>query len=83
MRFTRIGMGKRKLRFYQPRNFEKKQLERKSCTSLVVSIPLQLLPPPPPPPQCVVSLPLSVYMSAKTTDASVLFSRLEKLKVCK
>ena len=42
-----------------------------------MSVPLRLLPKP----QLVVSFPLSVYLSAKTMDASVLHSRLKKLQV--
>ena len=33
------GMGKKKLRFYQPKKFERKRSEENKCQSLVVSVP--------------------------------------------
>ena len=64
-------MGKRKLRFVQRKNYERKRQK------LVVSIPLEALPEP----ECVVSFPLSVYFSAETSDQTVLYSRLSQSQV--
>ena len=79
--FMQTLMGKRKLRFYQPKSLRggdwKKTSLRKVWLCLFHSGFFQSHA------QLVVSLPLSVYLLAKTTDASVLHSSLKNSQVSK
>ena len=85
-------MAGRKWKFKKRKNEErKKQLKRQlkkqsprpppppppPPNQLLVSIPLERLPPP----QCVVSLPLSAYKSAKVPNGSILLSRIRQLEI--
>lgn len=63
-----LGMGKRKLRFDQRKNYERKKY------GLFVKIPLALLNPS----ELVVHLPLSAFLSSEARDADALLSRLRK-----
>jgi len=62
------GMGKRKLRFDQRKNYERKK------HSLHVKIPLALLTPS----ELTVHLPLSAFLLSEARDADALLSRLRK-----
>ena len=70
-------MGGRKLRFNQRKNFERKKWKKKPQDSLIVSIPLRLLPEV----EYAVSIPISIYLSAETFDLSLLWSRLRQSNV--
>ena len=62
-------MGKRRLRFDQRKNYERKKRRMSVNTPPDLSTQQEL----------VVSLPLSAYMSTATTDVSTLFSRLRSM----
>ena len=64
------GMGKRKLRFYQTKNYERKKY------GLKVKIPLTLLPPA----DLVLHLPITAFLSSEAKNADVLFTRLSAVR---
>ena len=70
-------MGRRKLRFYTFKNYERKKRARKKESGLSVSSPLALLSLHH---ECVVSLPLSVYTLSNVSDGAALHVRLRKLQ---
>ena len=59
-------MGKRKLRFYQTKNYERKKF------GLKVKIKLALLSPP----DLVIHLPITAFLSSKARNAGALLTRL-------
>ena len=63
-----VGMGKRKLRFDQRKNYERKKYGFRVMMQLALLTPHEL----------VVHLPLSAYFGADARDASVLLSRLQR-----
>ena len=71
-------MGKRKQVVLEPRKNSARKKRRES-NSLVVSIPRHLLLPE----KLVVSIPLSAYTAATTSEPSVLYSRLSQLPMPK